>query len=318
MSALSVPPFPEFPPDLCMIPDPSTMPTSSDFPTFPNFSPDSAAMPAFPDFSPDLPDVPAFPDFTPDSPAMPAFPESQPSSPNFGELNDENDNIPAFPDCPELSGPSLDPVAIFPEPDSVGMLPIPDSIGIPPFPNPDSVGISNLDWADPPKDYSPAMRVFPGPPGLVGIPVFPDSTKSAKKVVVQSPSITGLAEIPTLDEVLQGKGKWKQMYPKVLARSSPNEGKPPAKKKKVASTSLVLALNPTPKKQNTGRAQSSALAISPRAAPKRDRGQDFHRLGDERKIDPNYFKVCFVSLLCILGLDVRCSVADPCRTEKRT
>ncbi len=207
MSALSVPPFPEFPPDLCMIPDPSTMPTSSDFPTFPNFSPDSAAMPAFPDFSPDLPDVPAFPDFTPDSPAMPAFPESQPSSPNFGELNDENDNIPAFPDCPELSGPSLDPVAICPERDSVRMLPIPDSIGIPPFPDPDSVGISNLDWADPEfsKDYSPTM------------------------VVVQSPSITGLAEMP---RYFKGKVNGNRCTRKCLHGHLPMKANPWPRRKK--------------------------------------------------------------------------------------
>ncbi len=251
---------------------------------------------------------------SPDSSAMPPFPELQPS---LGDLNQDED-IPDFPTSldwaampasPELDlppFPDFDSVmAGFADPDPAAS-PDHHSPGMQASPDPDSPTIPAF-----PDHYSPAMPDFPGPASLIGRSAPPDSTQSAM-VVLQSPSITGLGEMPTLDELVRqvkSKGKSKEIsYPKVLARSSPNEGNRPANKK-LASTSLAMALNPQPKKQNTsGPAQSSALAASPPRAAKRDLGQDFRRLGDERKLDPNYFKVCFViSLFCILDSIRVCS-----------
>ena len=209
--------------------------------------------------------------------------------------------MPASPEVDLPPFPDFDLVMADPDPAALPASPDHHSAGIQASPDPDSPTIPAFLDHD-----SPAMPDFPGPAGLIGLSAFPNSTKSAK-VVLQSPSITGLGEMPTLDELVRqvkSKGKSKEIsYPKVLARSSPNEGNRPANKKLV-STLLAMALNPQSKKQNAaGPAQSSALAASPPRAAKRDLGQDFCHLGDERKLDPNYFKVRFVvSLICILDL----------------
>jgi hypothetical protein len=66
-----------------------------------------------------------------------------------------------------------------------------------------------------------------------------------------------------------------------------------------------MAINQRINNQNTtsGPAESSSTQRPSPPTTKRDLGQDFRRLGDERLVDPKYFKVCLVSLLCILWLD---------------